>query len=74
MDKTNDTLQWLGAVFIILGHVLNAAAVDGWNILAFFLGTIAFLSWTIRVRNKPQMLVNVVAMVTCVVGLGRAFL
>lgn len=71
--RLNDMLQWVGAVFIIAGHVLNAMAVDGWNILAFTLGTVAFMAWAIRVANKPQTLVNVVAISTCAVGLWRAF-
>lgn len=73
MTKTNEVLQWLGALFIIAGHMLNAAGIDGWNILAFFFGTVFFLAWTIRVVNKPQMAVNVVAITTCTVGLFRAF-
>ncbi len=71
--RLNDMLQWVGAVFIIAGHVLNSIGIDGWNILAFFLGTIAFLTWTIRVANKPQMLVNAVAIATCGAGLYRAW-
>ena len=37
----NEVLQWSGAVFIILGHILNAMGptVYPYNILAFFLGT-----------------------------------
>ena len=69
----NNILQWTGAVFIIAGHLLNAAGIDGWNILAFTLGTVAFMGWAIRVANKPQTLVNVVALTTCLVGLYRAF-
>jgi hypothetical protein len=73
----NNILQWTGAVFIIAGHLLNTAGTsvheDTWNIVAFGLGTVCFLLWTIRVRNKPQMLVNVVAMVTCTIGLIKAF-
>jgi hypothetical protein len=71
----NEALQWIGAVFIILGHSLNAVGnLDPWNIVAFFLGTIAFLTWTIRVGNRPQGLVNVIAMATCLLGLLRAWL
>ncbi len=71
----NEVLQWVGAIFIILGHVLNAVGnQDPWNIVAFFLGTIAFLAWTIRVGNRPQGLVNVIAMATCLLGLLRAWL
>ena len=71
--RLNEVLQWIGALFIIAGHVLNAMAVDGWNIAAFTVGTLAFLAWTIRVANKPQFVVNVVAVATCGIGLYRAF-
>ena len=71
----NELLQWAGAVFIIAGHTLNALgpAVYPYNILAFFVGTVFFLWWTIRVANKPQLLVNVVAVGISAVGLIRAF-
>ena len=71
--RLNDMLQWLGAVFIIAGHVLNAMGADGYNILAFTLGTVAFMAWAIRVANKPQTLVNVVAMSVCAIGLFRVY-
>ena len=74
--ETDNLLQWTGAVAIICGHVLNTVGSayhrDLWNIIAFALGTVAFLIWSIRVSNKPQMMVNVVAMTTCIVGLLRA--
>ena len=77
MKKTdlNEILQWAGAVFIIAGHSLNAMGpeVYPYNILAFFLGTILFMIWTIRVANKPQMLVNIVAMGIGIMGLVKAF-
>ena len=73
MVKTNEVLQWTGALFIIAGHSLNALAIDGWNIAAFTVGTVAFLAWTIRVANKPQFLVNAVALALGLVGLYRAF-
>ena len=67
----NEVLQWVGAAFIIAGHVLNALGIDGYNIAAFMLGTVAFMTWAVRVANKPQVLVNVVAMVVCGAGLYR---
>jgi hypothetical protein len=69
--KTDNIIQWAGAVFIIAGHSLNAVGPSAhpWNILAFFLGTLAFFIWTVRVANKPQMTVNVVALVLGVFGL-----
>ena len=73
--KFNEILQWAGAVWIIAGHILNAMgpAVYPYNILAFFVGTVFFLWWTLRVANKPQMLVNVVAIAISATGLVRAF-
>jgi len=73
--KLNDILQWAGAVFIIAGHVCNAIgpSVYPYNIVAFTLGTIAFMAWTIRVKNRPQLIVNIVAIVTCLIGLVSAW-
>ena len=71
----NEAIQWVGAVFIIAGHSLNAVgpAAYPWNIVTFFCGTVAFLIWTLRVCNRPQMLVNVVALGIGATGLIRAF-
>ena len=71
----NEVIQWVGAVFIIAGHSLNAVgpAAYPWNIVTFFAGTVAFLIWTLRVSIRPQMLVNVVALGIGATGLIRAF-
>jgi hypothetical protein len=73
--EINETLQWAGAVFIIAGHSLNAVGPSAYpyNILAFFLGTVFFMWWSIRVANKPQLLVNLVAITISTVGLIKAF-
>jgi hypothetical protein len=70
----DDTLQWTGAVAIIAGHVLNAIgpAVYPYNIAVFAVGTVAFLAWAIRVANKPQAVVNIVALAIGLVGLYNA--
>ena len=72
--KTDDVLQWVGAVFIIAGHSLNAVGPSAYpyNILAFFLGTILFMAWSIRVANKPQLMVNIVALGIGFMGLAKA--
>ena len=74
MNKTNETLQWAGAVAIIAGHLLNAAGPElyPYNILAFVLGTIFFLAWAVRVKNRPQLMVNLVAITIGAVGLFKA--
>ena len=73
--KLNDGLQWAGAVFIIIGHVCNSIGPNAYpyNIVAFTLGTIAFMTWAIRVKNKPQFIVNAVAIITCLIGLVKAY-
>jgi hypothetical protein len=74
--QIDDALQWSGAVAIIAGHILNAIGPDvyPWNIATFAVGTVLFLAWAIRVTNKPQMLVNVVALAIGLAGLARAFI
>ena len=73
--KFNDIIQWIGAVAIIIGHVANAIGPDAypWTIVAFTLGTAMFLTWAIRAKNHPQMVVNIVAIVTCAIGLVNAW-
>jgi len=73
--EINETLQWAGAVFITAGHALNAVGPEAYpyNILAFFVGTLLFFAWTVRVANKPQMMVNIVAMGIGLSGLVKAF-
>ena len=73
--EINEILQWTGAVFIIAGHSLNAVgpAAYPYNILTFFVGTILFMAWSIRVANKPQLLVNIVALAIGLTGLVKAF-
>ena len=78
MKQINETIQWIGAVAIITGHVSNTLIEYGynirpWNIVAFGIGTIAFLTWAIRVKNNAQSLVNLVSMGVCGLGLYKAF-
>ncbi len=71
----NEVLQWAGAVLIIAGHSLNAIGprMYPYNIVVFALGTVAFLIWAIRAKNRPQMAVNFVSIAIGLVGLVSAF-
>jgi len=73
--QTDEALQWAGAVAIIAGHVLNSIGpiMYPYNIIVFAVGTVLFLTWAIRLRNKPQAVVNVVALAIGLVGLLKAF-
>lgn len=74
--KLDDALQWIGAVGIILGHGLNAVGPGAYpyNIVAFFAGTLFFMAWSTRVMNRPQTLVNSVALAIGLTGLYKAFI
>jgi hypothetical protein len=74
MNLNNEAIQWIGAVAIIAGHTLNAIgpAAYPWNIYAFAVGTVAFLTWAIRVKNRPQLAVNLVAFGLGVAGIYNA--
>ena len=74
-QNINEILQWAGAVLIIAGHSLNAVgpAVYPYNIVTFFLGTVMFLTWAVRVANKTQITVNLVSVVIGITGMIRAF-
>lgn len=73
-NHTNELLQWLGAVTIIIGHTLNAIGpvVYPYNIVAFTIGTVLFLTWAFRISSKPQLLVNIVSLAISVIGLIKA--
>ena len=73
-SQRTETIQWIGAVLIILGHLLNAIGPSAYplNVCAFTIGTIFFLVWSLRVKNRAQIAVNVVAIVIGSVGLYRA--
>ena len=73
--QIDETLQWTGAVAIIAGHSLNAVgpSMYPYNVVVFAVGTVAFLTWAVRVRNKPQAVVNLVSLAIGAVGLYNAF-
>jgi hypothetical protein len=72
--QIDEALQWAGAVAIIAGHVLNSIGprMYPYNIVVFAVGTVLFLTWAIRLRNRPQAVVNVVALAIGLVGLYNA--
>jgi hypothetical protein len=68
--NVNEALQWTGTFFILAMYVLMNFFRDlGLDPVAGLLGGACYLAWTIRVANKPQMLVNVVAIAVCAGGL-----
>lgn len=73
--KTNDLIQWLGTGFVLVMYVLMNfyPELHPWNIIMGLLGAVTYFTWTVRVRNYPQMIINIVAMTLCVLGLYKHF-
>lgn len=72
--NVDNMLQWTGTVCILLMYVLmNFFRELQLDALAGLLGGVCYLAWTIRVANKPQMLVNAVAITVCAVGLFKTY-
>ncbi len=71
----NNIIQWIGTGFVLAMYVIMNFRPDlhPWNIVMGLLGAICYFAWTIRVRNWPQMVINVVALTLCILGLWRYF-
>ncbi len=71
----NEVLQWAGTACLLVMYMLMSFFPDlhPWNIVAGVCGGACYLAWTVRVANKPQMLVNVVAITIGFAGLFRAW-
>jgi len=74
MNKTNETIQWLGTAFILAMYVISNffPGYDDLRNSVALLGAACFFAWSYRVANKQQMIINGVAIVLCVVGLLKA--
>jgi hypothetical protein len=73
--KANDVIQWTGTLFVLSMYVVMNLFphLTPWNLIFGLAGAIAYFTWTLRVKNYPQMLINVVAITLCVLGLFKHF-
>lgn len=71
----DETLQWSGTACILSMYALMNffPHLYPWNIVAGLGGAIFFFTWARRVRNKPQQIINGVAILVCCVGLFKAW-
>lgn len=72
--SNNDVLQWCGTACLLTMYTITSFYPEfrPWNIVAGVGGAVCYLTWTIRVSNKPQMIVNGVALAIGVGGLIKA--
>jgi O-antigen/teichoic acid export membrane protein len=75
MNKANELIQWTGTAFVLVMYAIMNLAPElaPWNLVAGLLGSMCYFVWTIRVRNRPQLIINIVAMTLCVLGLARHY-
>jgi hypothetical protein len=73
MNKTNETIQWLGTAFILGMYVISNffPGYDNLRNAVALVGAVCFFTWSYRVANKQQMIINGVAILLCCVGLVR---
>jgi len=71
----DDLLQWAGTVCLLTMYTLMSffPHLHPWNIVAGVCGGVCYLAWTVRVANKPQMIVNAVAIAIGTAGLFKAW-
>ena len=71
----NHSLQWLGTSALITMYVIMSYFPEHYplNIVLGLLGGLFYFTWSVRVANKPQILVNAAGILVCVGGLIRYF-
>ena len=71
MNKANETIQWLGTLFILGMYVISNffPGYDNLRNAVALVGALCFFTWSYRVQNRQQMIINGVAILLCCVGL-----
>ena len=73
-NKTNNILKWSATVLILIGVVLTSFAIDPANIYFMNIGTLIWLIWALRIRDKALIVVNAGLLVIYLIGVGRVIL
>lgn len=73
--NVNSVIQWAGTACFMVMYSLMSFFPDlhPWNIVAGAMGGALYLVWSLRVKNSPQMITNLVGIAICLVGLFRAW-
>jgi hypothetical protein len=71
----NQVLQWAGTACFMCMYVLMSfyPQTYPWNVIAGTAGGLLYLVWSLRVRNTPQIITNLVGVGVCVGGLFKYF-
>jgi hypothetical protein len=71
----NSALQWAGTTALLTMYILMSFYPNlyPYNLVAGLCGGSFYLVWSLRVRNRAQVLVNLAGVVVCIAGLVKAF-
>lgn len=70
----NSMLQWAGTASLLTMYIIMSFFPEHypWNLVAGLAGGSFYLTWSIRVRNRAQVLVNAAGVIVCIAGLAKA--
>jgi len=71
----NNCLQWMGTAALITMYVVMSFFPEHYplNIALGLAGGICYFSWSLRVKNRPQQLVNLAGILVCTAGLAKVY-
>jgi len=71
----NSLLQWMGTACLITMYVVMSFYPDLYplNIILGLAGGVCYFGWSLRVKNRPQQLVNLAGILVCTAGLAKVY-
>lgn len=72
--QIDNALQWAGTACLMAMYIVMSffPTLYPWNLVFGCAGGLLYFVWTVRVRNKPQMLVNLMGVTITLAGLYKA--
>lgn len=69
----NAVLQWAGTSALMIMYCIMSfwPELAPLNLVAGMMGGLLYFCWSYRTQNKPQMIVNAMGVVVCILGLIR---
>jgi hypothetical protein len=74
-DMMNHVLQWTGTAFLLGMYVVMNFfhTLHPLEIILGLCGGACYFAWSVRVKNKPQIIVNLAGISVCIAGLFSYF-
>lgn len=71
----NAVLQWTGTSSLIVMYILMSFYTNlyPFNIVAGLVGGLCYFTWSLRTRNRAQIIVNAAGIIVCIAGLYKAW-